>query len=105
MLEPTTEPAPSKRDFDPAVHLNFTPPSKVWTMKDIGLPDGHGLSPMAVSEPSQLFTPDAIQRMREEVLSPEVVRDCQYSSELAQCQLRGYANKVGIPAPYGNEIE
>ena len=78
-------------DFDPVKHLAFKPPSKVHSMKDIGLPEGTGVSPVAVSEPFSLFTAEAVQRMRTEVLRPEVLQNCQYSSDLAQCQLRGFA--------------
>lgn len=82
-----------KEDFDPTRHLAFTPPSKIYTMKDLGLPEDKGISPVAVSEPFHLFSQEAIMRMRQEVLSPEVLNNCQYSSNLSQCQLRGFANK------------
>ncbi|ERF71004.1 hypothetical protein EPUS_03283 [Endocarpon pusillum Z07020] len=82
---------PVKVAFNPADHLSFKPPSKVFTMKDLGLPDDTGVSAVAVSEPFQLFTPEAIQRMRAEVLSTRVWENCQYSSNLSQCQLRGFA--------------
>ena len=62
-------------------------------MKDIGLPEDKGISPVAVSEPFPLFTEEAVMRMRAEVLSESVMKNCQYSSNLAQCQLRGYADK------------
>jgi len=89
----TTPFPPTKDGFDPKKHLNFTPPTKVFTMKDIGLPEDTGVSPLAVSEPFPLFTPEAIMRMREEVLSHDVLTKCQYSSNIAQSQLRGYADK------------
>lgn len=76
--------------FDPEKHLAFAPPSKVYTMKDLNL-DDIGVSPIAVSEPFPLFSPEAIQHMRAEVLSDQVWDNCQYSSNLAQCQLRGFA--------------
>ena len=82
-----------KHEFDPLKHLTFKRPSEVYTMKDIGLSEQTGISPIAVSEPFPLFTPEAILRMREEVLSPEVMKNCQYSHHLAQCQLRGFAAK------------
>lgn len=84
---------PTKDAFDPKKHLSFAPPSKVYTMADIGLPKDTGVSPLAVSEPFPLFTPEAVMRMREEVLNDEVMNKCQYSSNLAQAQLRGYADK------------
>lgn len=91
-----TTPSASKvgdDEFNPARHLAFKEMPQVYTMKDIGLPEDTGISPVAVSEPFPLFTEEAVMRMRQEVLSPEVLGNCQYSSNLAQCQLRGFANK------------
>lgn len=59
-------------------------------MEDLALSD-RGISPNAVSEPFELFTPEAIKQMRAEVFSQEVMQNCQYSSNLAQSQLRGMA--------------
>ncbi|MCJ1471831.1 hypothetical protein MMC13_000472 [Lambiella insularis] len=78
-------------DFNPKKHIDFTPPTKTYNMSDIDLPEDTGVSPFAVSEPFQLFNAEAIQRMRAEVLSKDVWENCQYSSNLAQCQLRGFA--------------
>ncbi|OOF97848.1 hypothetical protein ASPCADRAFT_43039 [Aspergillus carbonarius ITEM 5010] len=84
-------PAPEHVSFDPSKHLDHTPPSKVHTMKELGYPDSRGVSPIGVSEPFPLFSAEAIQLMREEVLSDEVFAKHRYSSNIAQCQLRGYA--------------
>ena len=62
-------------------------------MKELDFPDGAGVSSVAVSEPFSLFTQDAVQRMRAEILSSKVWENCQYSSNLAQCQLRGFASQ------------
>ena len=83
----------SADDFDPKKHLDFTPPAKTLTMNDLKLPEGTGVSPFAVSDPFQLFTLEAVQRMRFEIFSEEVLKNCKYSSNLAQCQLRGFAAK------------
>lgn len=83
----------STDDFDPKKHLNFTPPAKTLTMSDLKLPESTGVSPFAVSDPFQLFTQEAVQRMRAEIFSKEVLENCKYSSNLAQCQLRGFAAK------------
>lgn len=82
--------------FDPEKHLAFVPPSMVYTMKDLSL-DDIGVSPVAVSDPFPLFSPEAIQHMRAEVLSDQVWDNCQYSSNLAQCQLRGFAPEFVLP--------
>lgn len=79
--------------FDPMKHLAFTEMPKVHTMNELGFSETTGVSPIAVSEPFRLFTEEAIMRMRREVLSPEVFQNCQYSSNLAHCYLRGFANK------------
>lgn len=94
IAEPSVVPCP-KDEFSHSKHLAFTTPPKTHTMKEIGL-DG-GVSPIAVSQPFQLFTTEAVMRMREEVLSEKVMEHCQYSSNLAQCQLRGFANKYVAP--------
>ena len=82
---------PADGDFNPEKHLAFKAPERVYTMKDLHLPDDNGVSPIAVSEPFPLFTPEAVLRMRAEVLNKEVMANYQYSSTLAQCQLRGFA--------------
>lgn len=82
--------APARMAFDAKQHVDYKDPSKIWMMKEIGL-EHAGISPVAVSEPFPLFTPQAIQQMRAEILSKPVVKNCQYSSNLAHCQLRGFA--------------
>jgi len=83
---------PKRLVFDPSKHMNYSPPKKIFSMADIGR--GHqGISPHAVSDPFPLFTKEAIQQMRNEILSTPVLENCQYSSNLAACQLRGFAPK------------
>jgi len=79
--------------FKPSKHLVFKEMPVVHTMKELGFSESIGVSPIAVSEPFPLFTEDAVMRMRQEILSPEVFQNCQYSSNLAHCYLRGFANK------------
>lgn len=83
---------PSERvPFDPKKHLAFKEFPKTYTMSELGYPDSKGVSPVGVSEPFPLFTPEAIKQMRAEVLSDQVWEKYQYSSNVAQCQLRGFA--------------
>lgn len=79
--------------FEASKHLNFTPPSKVYTMKELGYDDNVGVSPVGVSEPFPLFSEEAVQQMRKEVLSEKVWSHYRFSSNLAQCQLRGFASE------------
>lgn len=57
-------------------------------MKEIGL-GGHGISPVAASEPFPLFTPEAIKQIRAEIFSEPVLADCQYASTFAKNMIRG----------------
>lgn len=77
-----------KQDFDPNRHLVFQPPKAITTMKEIGL-EGHGISPVAASEPFPLFSQEAIQQVRAEIFSEPVMRDCQYASTFAKNMVRG----------------
>jgi hypothetical protein len=82
-----------KEDFEASKHLAFEMPEVVM-MEDIGFAKDAGVSPVAVSKPFQLFSHEAVQQMRREVLD---VRDNHpenvFSSNIAPCQLRGYAPK------------
>ncbi|KAL2040064.1 hypothetical protein N7G274_006967 [Stereocaulon virgatum] len=91
----------SNDDFDPKKHIDFVPPTKVHNMSDLKLPEGTGVSAFAVSEPFQLFTEEAVARMRAEIFSKAVLENCRYSSNLAQCQLRGFAAKY---APFVYDV-
>ncbi|OJJ83773.1 uncharacterized protein ASPGLDRAFT_74571, partial [Aspergillus glaucus CBS 516.65] len=77
--------------FDPAKHLQHTPPPKVYTMNELDYPNSRGVSHVGVSEPFPLFSEEAVEQMRKEVLSQEVKAKHEYSSDLAQSQLRGFA--------------
>jgi hypothetical protein len=83
---------PPRITFEPEKHLAYQAPKKIWTMSEIGF-DDKGISPNAVSEPFPLFTKEAIEQMRSEVLSQTVLDNCQYSSNLAHNQIRGMAPK------------
>ncbi|OJJ42133.1 hypothetical protein ASPZODRAFT_1505139 [Penicilliopsis zonata CBS 506.65] len=79
---------PEKQVFDAERHLEFQPPKGITTMKEIGL-EGHGISPVAASDPFPLFTTEAIKQIRAEIFSEPVLRDCQYTSSFAKYMVRG----------------
>jgi hypothetical protein len=98
-FRPIIEQAPLKKStpdvikFDPKKHLAYNAPTKVTMMKDIGYAEDTGISPVAVSDPFQIFSHEAIQQMRAEIFKPEVMENCSFSSNIAARQLRGYASK------------
>ncbi|KAF5598645.1 2OG oxygenase superfamily [Fusarium pseudocircinatum] len=74
--------------WDAKQHLTFEPPKSIVTMKDIGL-EGHGISPIAVSEPFPLFSKDAMLQMRAEIFSKPVLENNRFSSDLIAEVIRG----------------
>ncbi|KIW68732.1 hypothetical protein PV04_04656 [Phialophora macrospora] len=83
----------SRVAFQPETHLAYCEEPKVLTMKDIGLADSVGISPVAISEAFPLFTEEAINIMRGEIFTNEVWDNCLHSTEFAGCQLRGHCPK------------
>ncbi|KAF4334899.1 hypothetical protein FBEOM_11259 [Fusarium beomiforme] len=77
-----------RKPFDAETHLNYQPPTRIYTMAEIGL-EGHGIAPNAVCEPFQLFTPEAVEQMRAEIFSEPVLRDFQYTSGFIKNMIRG----------------
>ena len=89
----------TKQTFDAERHLDYHPPSKIYTMKEIGL-EGQGISPNAVTAPFQLFTEEAIKQMRAEIFSQPVMDNCQYMSAFVKSTIRGmgsaYVEQISI---------
>lgn len=81
---------PHASTFQPDQHLAFQPPENIVSMKDIGYGEGVGISPMAVSQPFQLFSPKAVQNFRNEILSPKVLEKYSCHSNIAASHLRGF---------------
>ncbi|KAJ3463549.1 hypothetical protein MRS44_008335 [Fusarium solani] len=77
-----------REPFNAKKHLNYQAPKRIYTMAEIGL-EGQGIAPNAVCEPFQLFTPEAIEQMRAEIFSDEVMRECQYTSGFIKNMVRG----------------
>ncbi|CAG8973396.1 hypothetical protein HYALB_00000159 [Hymenoscyphus albidus] len=81
--------------FSPSKHLAYEEPKQIHSMEDIGYPASNGISPVAVSEPFQLFSEEAINIMRSEILQKEVQDNYSFTSDIAPRQIRGYAPKHG----------
>ncbi|KAI2465379.1 hypothetical protein F4781DRAFT_438799 [Annulohypoxylon bovei var. microspora] len=78
--------------WDANKHLTFEPPTNIHTMKDIGL-EGHGISPVAISEPFPLFSEDAMLQMRREIFSDSVLENCRYGSDFIANMVRGMGHE------------
>jgi hypothetical protein len=89
---PTVQPSTAVC-FDSKKHLSFVPPTDIIKMTDLGYAEDCGISPVAVSQPFQLFSQEAIKQMRSEIFKSEVMKSCSYRSNIAASQVRGYAPK------------
>ncbi|KAL1302255.1 hypothetical protein AAFC00_002676 [Neodothiora populina] len=97
-FEPIVQATSAKRkavdaDFDPKTHIQFKPPPEIIKMTDLGFSEDTGVSPVAVSQPFQLFSQEAVHQMRDEVMNPQVMKECRFQSNIAACQIRGHAPK------------
>jgi hypothetical protein len=79
--------------FDPARHLAVDNNIKTFMWEDLGYAKDHGITPIAVCQPFQLFTEEAVQIMRAEIFRKEVMEKYRVSSTIAAMQVRGYVNK------------
>lgn len=79
---------PNQQPWDASKHVHFTPPSKIYTMGELGL-EGQGISETAISEPFSLFSEEAVRQMRAEIFSEPVLENCQYASSFATNMIRG----------------
>jgi hypothetical protein len=74
--------------FTPTRDLALGEPKAILRMTDLGQ-SGTGISSVAAAGPFTMFSQTAIQKMRNELLSGEVLRKCKYERGLASYQLRG----------------
>ena len=81
-----------KVPFDAKKHIAFEEPSKIFTMEEIGN-GGLGISPNAVSAPFPLFSPEAIQQMRGELFSDDVVDNFHCMTSPSTGMIRGHCPK------------
>lgn len=96
----------SKVKFDPSKHLLYYSPDPLHkhlynntrrlTMEELGLTSKNQISPIGVLDPFPLFTEEAVDIMRFEILEKELfmkyARVSVSSSSGLDCQIRGFAN-------------
>jgi hypothetical protein len=90
--------------FKPETHLSFVKPEAICTMESIGLPDV-GVSPIAISEPFPLFSQEAVDIIRSEILADEFQKKDSFTNDLAPKALRGYAAKGVSAFLFRNRID
>ncbi|CAP95004.1 Pc21g01070 [Penicillium rubens Wisconsin 54-1255] len=68
---------PMKEDaFDPKVHLNYTPPSKKFTMQELLLRQSPAASPIAATVPFPLLSAEGVKAYRTALFQEDVINKC-----------------------------
>lgn len=78
-----------KTPFNAIRHLSFTQPKRISTFADIDQPST-GISEHAFSDPFPLFTQEAIEQMRAEVFSDDVLSNHYCPTSETSGQIRGH---------------
>ncbi|CUM64983.1 uncharacterized protein PRCAT00002601001 [Priceomyces carsonii] len=101
--------------FDPSKHLKYYSEDPIdkhsfhntrrLTMEELGLSNKNQISPIGVSDPFPLFTDEAVNIMKQEILKKEIfskyARHCYNSTTGLDCNLRGYVkNGSEISTPF-----
>lgn len=83
--------------FDPKVHLCYVPGQQK-SMAELGVSSDKRISDVGCAVPFPLFTEEAVDIMRQELLRGPVFDDCAFSSSLvgkSSTQVRGWTKKHG----------
>lgn len=98
--EPPLLSTPKIELFDPAKHLNYTPPATIHTLDDLSLPISP-LTPIGSTDPFPLLTPEAVEAHRRELFSKDVLDNCLYTIRKGSVTIRGMAPRY---APFINSF-
>jgi hypothetical protein len=63
---------PTPTQFDAAKHVAYVKPEKKITMSELGF-EGKGISPVAISAPFPLFSPEGVKELRREGTSSNLL--------------------------------
>lgn len=76
--------------FDPAIHLNYCPPSARHSFTELGLPIPKGCPDICYTEPFQLFSEEGVRMIRREVFQREFLDKYIRSWERTPCYISGH---------------
>ena len=87
-----------KPSFDPAVHIDFTPPSEYYTLEELSLQSPLATGPIAVTAPFPLFSDEGIRAIRADLFRPDLLSKHMYREDKTPgvYKIRGY----GADAPF-----
>lgn len=83
--------------FDPAIHLNYHPPTARHTFTELGLPVPKGCPDMCYTEPFRLFSEEGVRMIRREVFRRSFLDKYMKTwGENDYCIIRGHGHVKGV---------
>ncbi|KAK6005945.1 hypothetical protein QM012_007587 [Aureobasidium pullulans] len=79
--------------FDPKIHLDYSPPKKVYPLADLRLEPREFSTPIAATAPFQLLSEEGVLAYRRALFAPEVLEECAVSPYLNTLIVRDAAKK------------
>jgi hypothetical protein len=87
------------QNFDPSVHLAYSPPVNTLNMEELGHRPTE-LSSVAHTEPFQLLSYEGVLAHRREIFSEETLENCLHHTRPGSVQIRGMAPRYGMERRY-----
>lgn len=87
--------SPATNDlFDPVKHMNYSKPTELTTLEELGLETSKAISPVAITNPFPLFSNEGVEAIRADVFRREVVGKHIFKEPKrpGYYKLRGYAD-------------
>jgi hypothetical protein len=88
---PSTDSNDNAVHFDPAKHLRFQPPERVYSLEELKYPLKQAVGTVAATDPFPLFTTEAVTEMRRQLLAPRTIKNCMTYTRHGSVQIRGAA--------------
>lgn len=82
--------------FDPAIHLNFEPPTARHSYTQLGFTVPKGCPDICYTEPFQLFSAEGIRMIRREVFQKPFLDKYIRSWDRASCAISGFSHKDNV---------
>ncbi|KAG9592058.1 hypothetical protein KCU97_g6688, partial [Aureobasidium melanogenum] len=91
--------------FDPKVHLDYSPPKKVYPLADLKLEPREFSTPIAATAPFQLLNEEGVLAYRRALFAPGVLDECAVSPYLNTLIVRDAAKKSKFLHDFWNHPE
>ncbi|KAH0351790.1 hypothetical protein KCU83_g4017, partial [Aureobasidium melanogenum] len=91
--------------FDPKIHLDYSPPKKVYPLADLKLEPREFSTPIAATAPFQLLSKEGVLAYRRALFAPDVLDECAVSPYLNTLIVRDAAKKSKFLHDFWNHPE